>query len=305
VNDSSWRSLSAILGAACVVLIIAAGALLATSGEASPTPSGPASSIAIGSPTGSGPSDSVGPSSSASSSTPAPTPTPSVTPQPANAPITSITFNNVLLDASTDPLGKARTFTFITDGNGAVGISIVKSSPAKTTTRICAKVDDGKADCRTGTKVTYKGAFTDTAHSVWVVTMIGNSSAKPTVDLTLSWPSNSPKITLGHFRLQGSATPGVSEFLNGFTATFAPKRAGSLGVSASWTTITTDVRVSTAQVIGSSANLVDSKSYTAAQNLGTPGYSFDVTAGKIFKVTLRDLSADAQRPDLSAVISLP
>jgi hypothetical protein len=303
VNDSSWRSLSAVLGVACVVLIIAAGALLATGGEASPNPSGPIATVATAGPSGSAPTGSTQPSSSASVTT-VPS-APASTPPPAKAPIVGITFNNLQLDSSNDALGKTRTFTFITDGVGAVGISITKSSPAKQTTRICARVDDGKADCRVGTKVTYKGAFTDTAHSVWVITLIGNAAASPLVDVAFSWPSNSPKITLTHGRLQGSATPGVSANLNGFTATFTPKVAGNVGVTAAWSAITTDVRVSTDQVLGGSSNLMDQKQYSAAQNLGTPGYSFAVSAGKTYSVSLRNLSADSGRPDLTAVVTIP
>ena len=306
MNDTTWRNLSAVLGVACVVLIIAAGALLATSGESS-APSQALGSVASVSPSGSvaatssGPSGSLAPSAATASAVPtvAPTATP-----PAKAPIAQITFNNLQLDGSTDPLGKPRTFTFITDGSGPVGISITKA-PTKATTRICAQVDGSKPDCRVGTRVTYKGAYTDTAHSVWVVTLIGPAATGPTVDVAFSWPSNNPQITLTHGRLQGSSSPGVSQNLNGFAATFTAVAAGNLTVAASWTQIATDVAVTTDQLVGPSSNLVDQKQITNVTNLGTPGYTFGVSAGQTYQVSLRDLSADAQRPDLTAVISLP
>lgn len=303
MNDTTWRNLSAILGAACLVMIVAAGALLMAGGDssASSTPSNQPSATVL--PSGSVASDSV-PTPIVIGPTGTPTILPSITPVP-KAPIASITFNNLQLDASTDPQGKARTFTFITDGVGPVGISITKSSPAKTTTKICASVDGSKPDCRIGTRVTYTGAFTDTAHSVWVVTLIGNVGATPTVDVKFSWPANKATITLTHGRLQGSSSPGVSENLNGFAATFVARANGNVGLSALWTTITTDVAVTTSQVVGSSTNLLDQKQFTSAQNLGTTGYSFGVQVGKTYQLALRNVSADSQRPDLTAVISLP
>jgi len=306
VNDSSWRNLSAILGVACVVLIIAAGALLATSGE-SPTPSqsnGVASVIPSVDDSSGSPVPSASSPTSPVPSGSVPTSVPTASPV-TNAPIAQVTFNDLMLDGATEASGKARTFTFITDGAGPVGISITKSSPAKATTRICAKVDDSKADCRTGTKVTYKGAFTDTAHSVWVVTLIGPAATGPLVDVAFSWPTNHARITLTHGRLQGSSSPGVPVAMNGFTATVKTVAAGNVSVAASWTVITTDVRVSTDEVVGTSVNGLDQKTFAGATNLGTPGYSFAVGAGKLLRVSLRNLSADSQRPDLTAVLSVP
>ena len=292
MNDSSWRNLSAMLGVACVVLIIAAGALLATSGESSPTPSQPVGSVASVIPSSSAPSDSSGspaPSASATASA-GPTATPTGTPV-ANAPIAHVTFNNLQLDATSDALGKPRTFTFITDGSGPVGIAIVKSSPAKATTRICAQIDGGKADCRTGTAVSYNGAFTDTAHSVWVVTLIGPASVGPTVDVAFSWPTNHAQITLTHGRFQGSSSPGVSPNLNGFTASVKTVNAGNLTVAASWTAVTANVEITTEDLNAPTATIKDQKQITSATNLGTPGHTFGLDAAKWYRVSLRNLSA--------------
>jgi hypothetical protein len=305
VNDKTWRNLSAALGVACVILIIAAGALLATSGESS-TPTNPPASIALESPTDSGTSPSIDESPSADVQ---PSPTSTATPAPAiQAHIAQITFNNLQLDATNDPLGKARTFTFITDGkpgvNVPIGISFTTVSPAKAQSKICA-YSDGSGSCVSGTHYTFTKAAANSLHEVWSVTMMGVGSNTPVVNLTLSWPSAAPRVQLTHGRLQGSSSPGVSANLNGFTATFTPKVAGTLGVSASWTQITTDVRITTSNVAGNSSNLLDQKTFNAAQNLGPQGYSFGLSPGKIYRVELRNLSADSQRPDLTAVISLP
>lgn len=301
VNDSSWRSLSAILGVACVILIIAAGALLATN-SGSPAPSSSDIAQTSAEPAGSGSSEPSGPSPSASAtSEPSATPKPTA---PPKAPIAAATFNNLMLDAANDSSGTARTITFVTDGTGPVGIAITKIS-AKASLKICAKVDDSKPDCRTGTKVSFKGAFTDTAHSIWVITLMGVGSDTPTVDVAFSWPANDARITLTHGRLQGSTSPGVPEAQNGFTCTFKTRAAGNVTVAASWTILTTDIDMSTADVDGPKAINLDEKQFKAVKNLGTPGYSFGLDAGKYYRVFLRDISADSQRPDLTAVISFP
>jgi len=65
------------------------------------------------------------------------------------------------------------------------------------------------------------------------------------------------------------------------------------------------VKVTTEDLNSSAASILDEKQFTSATNLGTPGYSFNVAAGKSFRVSLRNTSADSGRPDLTAVLSVP
>jgi hypothetical protein len=297
VNDSSWRSLSAILGVACVILIFAAGALLATNGGGSTASPAGGSGVLVATDSGSPGS----PPPTDSSANPG-TPRPSGTPVP-KAPIAQITFSNMMLDSSSDAKATIRTFTFVTDGVGPIGISIIKTTGA--TVKICARVDDSSFDCRYGGKITFTGALTDTSHSVWQVTLQGRNDTTPTVDLALSWPTFHPSITLTHGRLQGSTSPGVAEALNGFTATLKTREDGNVGLSASWTQIKADASVSLANVSAQTAQTVDEKHYTSVSDLGLPGYSYQVSAAQFYKISLRDLSPDGNRPDLRAVITFP
>ena len=297
MNDSSWRSLSAILGVACVVLIIAAGALLATNpGSETPGPTGSFASVDPSASFSSGdPSGSIGPSGSAQ-------PQASVTPPP-KAPIAQVTFSNMMLDASNDTAGQSRVFTFITDGLGPVGITVIKYTVANV--KVCARIDGSNWDCRYGGKINFAGATTDTAHSIWEVAVSGRNDAKPTIDLALSWPTNKASITLTHARLQGSTSPGVPEALNGFSATFKTRGAGNAVLAASWTAVNAKVAVTLADVTVSPAVALDEKQFDNATNLGSPGYGAPVSGSKFYKVSLRNLSPDSLRPDLRAVISFP
>jgi hypothetical protein len=298
VNDSSWRSLSAILGVACVILIIAAGALLATN-PASETP-GPTGSYANGGPSGSVASGDVQPSDSASGS---PIPVTSATPPP-NAPVAQVTFSNMMLDMTdVESTATVRNITFITDGFGPVGITVLKYSSA--TVRVCVRVDNSKWDCRKGGKIDFKGAYTDTAHSIWQVELSGVGHTAPVIDLALSWPTNNPSVTLTHGRFQGSTSPGVAESLNGFTATFKTRNAGNVGLSASWTAVNAKASVTLADVTVNPAVTLDEKQFDNANSLGSPGFGAPVSASRFYKISLRNLSSDAFRPDLRAVITFP
>ena len=123
--------------------------------------------------------------------------------------------------------------------------------------------------------------------------------------MALSWPTNHAQITLTHGRFQGSSSPGVSPNLNGFTATVKTVNAGNLTVAASWTAVTANVEVTTEDLNAPTATILDQKQFSSVTNLGTPGYAYGLNAGKSYRVSLRNLSADSQRPDLTAVISVP
>jgi hypothetical protein len=298
VNDSSWRSLSAILGVACVILIIAAGALLATN-PAEETP-GPGGSYASGVPSGSDASGGPSASSEASASI---GPVGSLTPPP-EAPMAQVTFSNLMLDMTdVETTATKRTITFVTDGYGPVGITVLKYSSA--TVRVCVRVDNSKWDCRKGGKIDFKGAYTDTLHSVWEIELSGVGHTAPIIDLALSWPTNKAVVTLSHGRLQGSTSPGIPEAQNGFTATFKTRNAGNAGLSASWTGVNAKVSVTLADVTVNPAVALDEKQFDNATNLGSPGYGSPVSASRFYKISLRNLSPDSLRPDLRAVISFP
>jgi hypothetical protein len=301
VDDRVWRNVSVVLGVVCAVLIGVAGAILIVDNKNGSTPtSGPDSSDLATATTSEGPG-SVASASLGTISAPTPSPTPG---EPAAA--ATITFNQMKLDATNDTKGFARTFTFITDGPGPVTWAITKNS-AGGTSRMCAKVDNSAFTCKVGGLMSSKGAMSDSTPdkpSTWTVTFLGYGNSAPTVDIAITWPTTSPKITLTHGRLQGSSTEGVSEFLNGFTATFKPRAAGVLNVQASWTIITADIGVSLSDTTSTPAVTVDDRQYKTAQYL-TPAYTFNVDATKTYTVKLRNESADSGRPDLTAQITFP
>lgn len=318
MNDTTWRNVSIALAVICILLLGVAGVLYFGSHDNNPaaTPTGTvfaggttaSSSASIGgTPTSSSSSSS---SSSGKSGTPAAsasaTPKPTPTPKPTqSAPTASITFNDMMLDAQSDPLATSRTFSFVSDGPGPVSMQVTKSSLSTASIKICVKIDGGAQTCSSaGSKPGFPNALADRPHSLWVVTLIGIGGAAPTVDVAFSWPAASPSITLAHGRFQGSSSPGVPEAQNGFNATFTPRGNGNVSVGAAWTVIVTDVDLALAEVTGTPAVNVDEAQRHGVKAVD-PLYTHSVSSGKKYKVMLRDLAADAQRPDLNATISFP
>lgn len=302
MDNDRWRNVSIVLGLTCVVLIIAAGLLIFSGkgGPASTPTSLPSvtSGSSLESPTAGLSSSPSGPIASATqAATPTPVPT-------SSAPTATITFNDMMLDASGSSGATARTFTFTSDGYGPVGIQVTRSSPAGKTIKICAKVDGSALSCKTGLNPGFPKASADTPHSVWTVTLIGNGADTPTVDMRLSWPTATPKIQFSHGRLQGSKTPGVPDALNGFSATFQARAGGGLTIQAAWTEVTPDISVTLADVTAPTVINADEQSYSGVGFLA-PAYTHNLEAGRTYKFMLRDTSTDAQRPDLTAQIEFP
>jgi hypothetical protein len=262
------------------------------------------------------PSATAGPSSSATAAatatatatptaapTIAPTATPTATP---TAPAAMVTFNEMMLDALADPQAQARTFTFKSDGPGPVSVAVVKNKNASDSTKLCVAVDGGVFTCNSGQLPSFAIQAT-TAHSAWTVQVISAGDVTtPVVDVAMSWPTNSPKISLIHGRLQGSKSPGIPEELNGFNVTFKPRGAGNMSVSAKWTVILTYIDVVLFDVTAMPWVNVDEHQFQGGgSGVAQISYTRTVDPSRTYRFSLRDTQADSYRPDLRADISFP
>ncbi len=300
MDDRVWKNISIVLGVVCALLIGVAGALLIVGhkGDTAAATSGPtAGQVATSSSSG----DTAGPSDTLS--TPAePTATPTLGPvSPA-----TITFNDLGLDALNDTDGSARTFQFISDGAGSVTFAVTKIS-AGGTAKLCIKVDTGSFTCQVGGAgklPNFPKGKSDPGHNTWTATLVGYGASSPTVDVSFTWPAATAKITMSHGRFQGSSTSGVSESLNGFTATFKPRSGGTVNVQSTWTVITTDASMTLQDATTQPAVTVDQRAYKAVTYVN-PAFSANVDPTKTYVVKLRNTSADSQRPDLTAQVTFP
>jgi hypothetical protein len=301
VDDRVWKNISILLGVVCALLFGVAGALLILGHRGTPSTASPAplSSDIAGATT---PGDTALPSGAVLQSN-GPTLVPGPTPSPGKPSPASITFTNLALDSANDANGTARTFTFTSDGAGPVTYAVTKTS-AGGTSKMCAKVDSSGFTCTVKAMPGFLKGSADGPHNTWVVTLVGYGSSKPTVDVTFTWPASTAKIQLSHGRLQGSSTQGVSDALNGFSASFKPRVGGALNVQATWTDVTTDASLSLFDATSPPNVTVDQRQYKSATYIN-PAFTANVDPTKTYLVELRNLSADSQRPDLTAQISFP
>jgi hypothetical protein len=301
LDDRVWKNISIVLGVVCALLLGVAGALMIV-GHRSPAPaasSGPTIEVATESTGTAGPTDTSG---GTPSQGPPITTGPTGTPGPV-APAT-VTFTGITLDAASDTNGTTRTFTFRSDGGGPVPIAVTKISSGGTA-KLCVSADGAAFACMVGTPSKLPGfpkASADTAHSDWTIALIGYGPSTPTVDLTFTWPTGSPRVMFAHGRLQ--ATP---EGLNGFTVAFKPRASGTLNVQSAWSPGTYDVNMSLYDVTTSPAVAIEGaqRDYKGVTYI-SPAYTAEVGPSKSYQVKFRRTSGDtSERPDLTVQITFP
>jgi hypothetical protein len=299
LDDRVWKNISIVLGVVCALLLGVAGALMVVGhrGTASTASSGPTIVEATESMDTAGPTDtSDGTPSQGTAITSGPTGTPGPI-----APAT-VTFSDIGLDGENDSNGTTRTFTFTSDGGGQVPIAVTKITGGFA--RFCFAVDGSAYRCtvrNTTQGLSFQGVA-DTAHSTWTIALVGYHSDTPTVDLTFTWPTGSPKVMFTHGRLQ--ATP---EGLNGFTVTFKPRAAGTLNVQSAWSPGMFDVSMSLYDVTTAPAVAIEGaqRDYKGVTYI-SPAYTAEIGPTKSYQVKFRRTSGDtSERPDLTAQITFP
>jgi len=308
LDDRVWRNISIGLGVVCALLIAVAGVLLVVGhkgGGSQSTPASTATQIAAASTPASTASDGTGT-----------TPTVTIAPQsakptlvPGTAPAATITFSNLALDSSKDPLYSIRTFTFTSDGAGSVIPSITKISSGGYV-KMCLSADGGKPNCpinRPNKGLTITGAKADKTPNNWTVPLVGYKTSHPTVTVSFTWPTTHPKITMAHGRFQGN--PGTrtaaTDALGGITATFQPRGVGTADVEVNWSIVTTDATMTLKDVSASPAVLIDERNYSSVDQIQPP-FTQAVDGTKAYQVQLVRTGADStDRPDLTVQISFP
>ncbi|MGZ6345187.1 MAG: hypothetical protein ACXWOW_07745 [Candidatus Limnocylindrales bacterium] len=232
MSEAGWRRLALGLAVVLVILLAAGGALLlfgggGSTGSGSPTPSRSAATSASATA-----SPSASPSASASPSV-SPTSRPSVGPTSTaltTYPTTSITLVSLKLDAQADPAGQLRTIAFTSNGPSDI-LATIKITTPQSTARVCLKPGSGSPFCQTGSStIKFSGKATGTTGS-WTLTAIGDAISTPVVDITLTWRTKAPKVTLSNFRFDGTVPDAA---YNGFTVTLKARAAGPLGLNFNW-----------------------------------------------------------------------
>ena len=145
----------------------------------------------------------------------------------APAPTATITFQALLLDAADNPDGADRVFTWAS-ATGSVKAE-VSSLNASGDVEMCLSTPDKELGCRTAGSGTLS-AKTTKSRETFILTLRGEGTAQPAVDVTLTFPARKPKVSIADARFDGTTYPDT----NGIQAVFTPRRDGEVGVIAEW-----------------------------------------------------------------------
>jgi hypothetical protein len=284
MNERGWQRLTVALGAVLAVLLgLTTVVILLPAGSGNPRPASAAFASQAASPTI--------PGSSAASASPEASPSPLTSPSPppaaAGVPVATVVFRQMRLDAGIDPVGKARTITFSSDGPGTVTARVSNSSPLSST-RVCVAVTGRSSFCHNGSTGTVTRT-TSGARTNWTVSLAGVGISTPTVDLTVTFRAAHPSLKLTGFRFDGSSQSGI----NGFVARIKTRAVGTLTLNANWGAKPFDYALNVGDVHSDGTGIAVKK-------------SFRVTAPGSVQVTL----ANAQDPgvgriDLTATVGWP
>ena len=222
-----------VAGLTGLLVLVIAVTVLIMNGRSGTASSSPTSSVPpIGS-AGASPSAVVSPSAVASPSpsarpTAAASPSAGASPSPLPAPLATVTFLGLKLDATADAAGKPRTITFRSDGPGTITAKLASTTP-QGKTHMCLLVGTKQLSCKDWASGTFSGKTTQ-AHAKWTVTLRGNATATPTVDLTVTFQAVAPSVVIQHARFDGTASPDT----NGIQARFSTRTAGNARLVANW-----------------------------------------------------------------------
>jgi hypothetical protein len=250
--------------------------------SASASPSAPAGATAS-----TAPSASVAPSLAGSASL-----TPTSSPLPA--PLATMTFLGLKLDATADAAGEPRIVTFRSDGPGTVTAKLASKTP-QGTTHMCLRVGTKEVGCKDWASGTFTGKTTQ-AHATWQVTLRGNAIETPTVDLTVTFQALAPSVAIEHARFDGTAYPET----NGIQARFTARAPGATHLAGNWG----------GHPFLYEVDLFDETSGTGNATFPNQGpstnvdQSIPVTAG-VWRLVLQNVEAGFGTTDLTATLGWP
>jgi hypothetical protein len=94
---------------------------------------------------------------------------------------------------------------------------------------MCLRTPEKELGCRTAGSGTLK-ASTTKPRETYLLVLRGSGSAQPLVDVTLTFPAESPQVTIENARFDGTSSPET----NGIQALVTPRADGDVHVVAEW-----------------------------------------------------------------------
>jgi cytoskeletal protein RodZ len=217
----------------------------------------------------------------------------SASPTSAPAPTANITFERLMVDAADDPGGADRILTW-NSATGSVTAEVTSVSPMGDL-EMCLSTPDKELGCRTAGSGTLS-AKTTKSRETFILTLRGEGTAQPVVDVALAFPARKPKVTIENARFDGTAYPDT----NGIQAVFTPRANGNVGMTAEWGGHPFFYEIDLMEQGGSG-----SLTYQPEQgNIGTDVH-FAVTAPNPWKLVLQNTETGFGVTPMTASISWP
>ena len=160
---------------------------------------------------------------------------------------------------------------------------------------MCLSTPDKELGCRTAGSGTLS-AKTTKSRETFILTLRGEGTAQPSVDVTLTFPARKPKVSIDNARFDGTAYPDT----NGIQAVFTPRQNGDVRVIAEWGGHPFTYEIDLIEQGGTG-----SLTYAPEQgNIGTD-VKFAVTAPNPWKLVLQNTETGFGITPMNASISWP
>ena len=212
---------------------------------------------------------------------------------PAPAPAATATFLSLMLDAADNPDGADRVITWAS-ATGSVKAQISSVTPMGDL-EMCLSTPDKELGCRTAGNGTLS-AKTTKSRETFILTLRGEGTAQPVVDVTLTFQARKPKVSIENARFDGTAYPDT----NGIQALFTPRANGKVAVVAEWGGHPLTYEIDLIEQ-GGSGNLT----YAPEQGSIGTDVDFAVTAPNPWKLVLQNTESGFGVTPMNASISWP
>ena len=191
--------------------------------------------------------------------------------------------------------GVARFLTFTSDGPGTIKVQLKAIAPDGTT-HMCLRAGSKDLPCHDVSNGTIT-ATTTSAHVTWRVSLEGNGTASPTVELVLTFPAAKPSVKITHARFDGTLHPDT----NGIQVLFVPRTAGKARIVADWGGHPFTYEIDAINQTSASGNqtLADQGPATKTDT------SLAVTAGETWKLLLENTADGNGTTDMTVTVSWP
>ena len=198
------------------------------------------------------------------------------------------------LDAADNPDGQDRELHFQAAGDGQV-LARMTVSPTRGQAVMCLTSPQQDLGCTTSPddrlSVEHTGDATD-----YTLTLRGDGSAEPIVDVVVSFPSDAPSVTIANARFDGTEFPDS----NGIQVLVTPRTAGDLGLVAEWGGHPFIYEIDLTEQNGTGGQALDNQG--PATRVDT---SFPITPSNPWLLVLRNAELGFGPTPLNATVSWP